>query len=383
VFDALVAASQLGLNPSDPERTVAVGSTSATPPGALITHPETPMPTFEELQAVLATVTRADHAQWADAEAITNAAFGDAQTANVFVVGMALQAGALPIAPEFMEEALELNGVQVDANIRALRLGRHTVVDPGGVVRMLHLAEEPDGGADAVIGMLADDLVAYQDDAYARAFREFVDTVARAESAAVPGSSVLTVAVARGLYKLMAYKDEYEVARLMLDDDGMTEAYDVADGGGRISYRLHPPMLRALGVDHKLGFGSWTRPAFRALAGGKRLRGTLADPFRWTEVRKAERQLPDEYRAAVSEVLDRLTADNLADAVHIAELPDLVRGYEGLKLRRVIEFRSRLAEAMAAFRGSGETASAPAPSGAPTPPGRNAGRRARTRAGRS
>src|SRR5262245_28546809 len=235
VFDALVAASQLGTKPSDPERTVVVGSSSSTPPGALITHPDTPMPSFTDLEAVLGQVTRRDRAHWADAEHITLVALGDATTANVFVVGMALQAGALPIDPEFVEQALELNGVQVETNLAALRLGRRAIADPDAVVHATH--SEPRAARDtaATVDFLAADLVAYQDAKYAESFRAFVQAVADAERATVPTSSSLTLAVARNLYKLMAYKDEYEVARLMLDDDAMAEAYDVAGHheGGR------------------------------------------------------------------------------------------------------------------------------------------------------
>ena len=138
VFDTLVAASHLGTKPSDPDRTVVVGSSSSTPPGALITHPDTPMPAFADLEAVLGQVTRRDRAHWADAEHITHVALGDATTANVFVVGMALQAGALPIDPEYVEQALELNGVQVDTNLAALRLGRRMIADPDAVAHATH-----------------------------------------------------------------------------------------------------------------------------------------------------------------------------------------------------------------------------------------------------
>jgi indolepyruvate ferredoxin oxidoreductase len=312
------------------------------------------MPSFSELEAVLDQVTRPDRAHWADAEHITHAALGDATTANVFVVGMALQAGALPIDPEYVERALELNGVQVDTNLAALRLGRRVIADPDAVARATHSEPAAAASTDATVDFFADDLVHDQDHQYADAFRAFVATVADAEHSVSPASSALTLAVARNLYKLMAYKDEYEVARLMLDDDAMTEAYTVANGRARVAYKLHPPLLRALGVDHKLAFGLWTRPLFRALARGKRLRGTRLDPFRWTKVRRAERSLPGEYRAAIERVLPALTAENLLEAVTIAELPDLVRGYEELKLERVAEFRRRLAEAVPArARGDG------------------------------
>jgi len=353
VFDALVAASHLGTKPSDPDRTVVVGSSSSTPPGALITHPDTPMPSFADLETVLGQVTRRDRAHWADAEHITHAALGDATTANIFVIGMALQAGALPLDPEYVEQALELNGVQVDTNLAALRLGRRAIADPSAVAHATHTEPVATRNTEATVEFFAADLVAYQDAAYAESFRAFVATVEDAEHAVAPASSALTLAVARNLYKLMAYKDEYEVARLMLDDDAMSEAYTVANGRGRVAYKLHPPLLRALGVDHKLTFGLWTRPLFRWLARGKRLRGTVLDPFRWTKVRRAERALPGEYRAAITKMLGSITADNLDAAVRVAELPDLVRGYEELKLERVAEFRSRLAEELPAVTGGG------------------------------
>ncbi|MDH3705426.1 MAG: 2-oxoacid ferredoxin oxidoreductase, partial [Acidimicrobiia bacterium] len=114
-------------------------------------------------------------------------------------------------------------------------------------------------------------------------------------------------------------------------------------------WKLHPPMLKALGLDDKISVGSWAEPAVAVLAKGKRLRGTPADPFRWTSVRRIERELPGEYVDAIDVVLARLTADNLDAAVAIAELPDHVRGYEDLKLRRVAEYRTQLAQALASF----------------------------------
>jgi indolepyruvate ferredoxin oxidoreductase len=331
---------------------VVVGSSSSTPPGALITHPDTPMPPFTELEAVLGEVTRRDRAHWADAEHLTHAALGDATTANVFVVGMALQAGALPIDAQYVEEALELNGVQVETNLAALRLGRRVIADPDAVEQAMQSVPRAPRDTEATVEFFAADLVEYQDAPYADDFRSFVHAVTDAERAVAPTSSALTLAVARNLYKLMAYKDEYEVARLMLDQDAMAEAHAVANGRGRIAYKLHPPLLRALGVDRKMTFGLWTRPLFRWLARGKRLRGTVLDPFRWAKVRRAELALPGEYRAAMTKVLGSLTAEHLDAAVRVAELPDLVRGYEELKLERVAEFRRRLADDVPAITGA-------------------------------
>jgi indolepyruvate ferredoxin oxidoreductase len=135
----------------------------------------------------------------------------------------------------------------------------------------------------------------------------------------------------------------------MLDPDGLAEAREVAGEQGRMVWKLHPPLLRVLGMDDKISLGAWAEPAIRVLARGKRLRGTPADPFRWTEVRRVERQLAGEYTDAIDVVLGRLRGDNLEAAVALAELPDLVRGYESIKLRRVSEYRQQLAQALAAF----------------------------------
>jgi indolepyruvate ferredoxin oxidoreductase len=140
----------------------------------------------------------------------------------------------------------------------------------------------------------------------------------------------------------MAYKDEYEVARLMLDDDGLDEALHVAGDTGSISYKLHPPMLRALGLEHKIDIPLSAKPAIELLAKSKRLRGTMLDPFRWAEVRRVERKLVGEYRTAIDAALASLDVATLGRAVDIAELPDIVRGYEDIKLANVARFRAEL-----------------------------------------
>ena len=176
-----------------------------------------------------------------------------------------------------------------------------------------------------------------------QAFLETVARAAQAERAVAPDSSELTVAVARNLHKLMAYKDEYEVARLLVDEEARAEATATVDGSGRVRFQLHPPILRSLGMQRKIAFGTWTLPAFRVLARGKRLRGTSLDPFGHTKIRRAERALTREYLDALAPVLAGLSPENLSEAVRIAELPDLVRGYEELKLTRIAEFRAQIA----------------------------------------
>ena len=158
-----------------------------------------------------------------------------------------------------------------------------------------------------------------------------------------------TDAVARNLHKLMAYKDEYEVARLLLLPE-MAKKYEAVGGKGTaVTWRLHPPSLRALGMQRKIEMGPKTRPMFEALKRAKRLRGTFADPFGHASLRKLERAMIPEYEQAVQTLTDGLTVDNHAEAVAIAGLPDQVRGYEHLKERRAVAYRDELAERLARY----------------------------------
>jgi indolepyruvate ferredoxin oxidoreductase len=379
-FDALVAASPDGLAVAHPQRTAVVGSTTATPTGAMIAQPGLELPGADALGARIAAVTRDGHRHWADAAAITTALFGDAVTANLFVVGMAVQAGCLPIRPASIERAIELNGVGVERNRAALRWGRLQIVDPqavaaaaggerGGERERAPTARGPrlpaglDARSDALaqgdaalgdeLRRLAADLVAYQNRGHAAGFLDTLETVAAREAAVVPGSTRLTRAVARSLHKLLAYKDEYEVARLMLDPEGLAPARRVAAGGGRIAWRLHPPLLRALGLRRKIAVGTWAAPLFRLLAAARFLRGTPFDPFGRARMRRIERALPAEYRSALDTVLAHLKPERLDDAVAIARLPQEIRGYEHLKLARVNHYRQRLAEELERFASPG------------------------------
>ena len=360
-FDQLVAASARGLSACDPERTVVVGSTSTTPTGAMITHLDMTMPAVKDLAATIGQETT-EHHFWADAQHTTEALLGSSTAANIFVVGMAIQAGALPIDHEHVEQAIELNGVAVDANIAAFRWGRLHVSDKDAVEHAVDAAEpaaervssrrfatELDrlgvaGSRRDRLAMLAHELEAWGDRGDAEGWFDVLERAQRAEHRVDPTSFRLTDAVADGLFKLIAYKDEYEVARLMLDADGLAEANEQVAEGGTLSYRLHPPMLRALGMDTKISIPATASPALSALAKAKRLRGTMLDPFRWAEVRKVERKLPGEYITALETAFAALSSANFDTAVELAEAPDLVRGYEHIKLDNVERFRSRLSE---------------------------------------
>jgi indolepyruvate ferredoxin oxidoreductase len=202
-----------------------------------------------------------------------------------------------------------------------------------------------------LVPRLSADLQDYQSARYAARFTRVVDQVAAS------GHAELTEAVARHLHKLMAYKDEYEVARLLLLPESQAAAEAVAGPGATVRWKLHPPVLRTLGMQRKLTLGRWARPIMLVLRALRGLRGTPLDVFGWAKVRRVERAMIDEYVTAIETILPHVTRDNVAEAVAIASLPDSVRGYEHLKMERTAIYRAELSRRVQAF--CGREASAP------------------------
>ncbi|MFO0688490.1 MAG: indolepyruvate ferredoxin oxidoreductase family protein [Myxococcota bacterium] len=384
-FDQLVAASEKGLLTADRERTTVVGSTSPTPTGDMITHPDVALPDAEALIKRIADATRSQAGFWADAAATTDDLFGSTTTANFFVVGMAVQAGCLPIDAAKVEQAIRLNGVSVEPNLAAFRWGRAQIADAEAVARarreakvaapsdfeVTPTARRASAAAARRLEALvpsssplllelaryAAELEAWggQGSRAAGTWLAVLERVAARERAVVADGDGardrLLAGVAAALFKLLAYKDEYEVARLMTDAEATAEARAIAGSRGRIAWRLHPPILRALGLRHKIAIPAWTSPLVRLLARMRFLRGTPFDVFGWAEVRRLERALPGEYVAVIDRILPRLTRENHAAAIALAELPDRVRGYESIKLFQIGRYREALARAEAALAG--------------------------------
>jgi indolepyruvate ferredoxin oxidoreductase len=322
---------------------------------------------FPELGATLMSidrVTRKDANVYLDAQAMAEALFNDHMATNFIMVGAAYQTGALPISAGSLEAAIRLNGVSVDMNLLAFRWGRMAVVDAGRVeaavvqahgkvqatrplsaeARALVDAAGATGEVRRLLEIRVPELIAYQDAAYARQYVDFVGRVVAEESRKTPGRTGLAEAVARHLFKLMAYKDEYEVARLHLAAAVEAELHARFGQGMRYYWHLHPPLLRALGLKQKIRLGSWFRPAFQALRAMKGLRGTALDLFGYARVRREERSLIAEYRALIERALGSLSPATHDTAVAIGDLPDVIRGYEDIKLDNVRQFRARAAE---------------------------------------
>ncbi|HEY7276364.1 MAG TPA: indolepyruvate ferredoxin oxidoreductase family protein [Trebonia sp.] len=345
--DSLVATDGTQLRAASKDRTVAVVSTTEVPTGQMVVDVSQHFPATGQVMAAVEAKVRS--ARFLDAAALATDQFGDEQYANMILVGAAYQAGALPVSAEAIEHAIRLNGVAVDANLRAFRTGRTVdeaaapaaaVVEDAGVPAPRQLAD--------VLARRVSELTAFQDQACADEYAGFVERV-RAREAVVTGGDTLATTVAEYLYKLTAYKDEYEVARLSLDPALDAAVRAQFGDGARYQYRLHPPVFRALGLRHKISLGPWFRPAFATLVAMRRLRGTRLDPFGRTEVRRTERALITEYREVVDQLLADLTAGNHELAVQIAALPDMVRGYEDIKLATVRAYREKLAELRAEF----------------------------------
>jgi indolepyruvate ferredoxin oxidoreductase len=343
--DLLVAADPKNLAVTAPDRTVAVVSVAEVPTGPMVSDPALAFPDQTAVSQPILDRVR-DGSVLLDVRQIVLGLFGDDQFANVFLVGAGFQTGALPLPPDAIEEAIRVNGVAVEKNLQAFRRGRQYVADPRALLASARLdrpaAAEPT--LDRLIRTRADDLTAYQDAAYARRYLDVVERVRAAEQDRTPGSTALTEAVARYLYKLMAYKDEYEVARLALEPSLGAGLEAEFGPGARASWRLHPPVLRALGMKRKIALGPWFVPAFQALRAMRGLRGTSMDPFGRTRIRVLERALIEEYLGLVDHLISRLSPATAALAVRLAELPDSVRGYEDVKMRTVESYHQAMAE---------------------------------------
>jgi indolepyruvate ferredoxin oxidoreductase len=352
-FDLLTVTDSKNLAYGDPARTITIASTSRTPTGDMVYDKSITYPDDTTLVSRMRSATR--ELFTLDALSAAQALFTDTTTSNLLLVGAAYQAGALPIASSAIEEAIEINGVAVDANIAAFRWGRVAVADPGSFAAATGsrtvAAEKPfwhgpievSGSLRDLVADRAGRLCAYQNERLAARYVHTVERVYRVEQT-VTNRTEFSTAVARYLYKLTAYKDEYEVARLLTDPGFLAHVQGEVPSHSNLTYKLHPPALRAMGKRNKIGIGPRGHQVLKLLARGKYLRGTVFDPFGATHMRRLERRLAAHYALMVISLADALSAENYDTAVEIASLPDAIRGYENIKLENVEVYRRRLAE---------------------------------------
>jgi len=272
------------------------------------------------------------------------------------ILGYAWQKGWIPLEHESLMRAIELNAVAVENNKTAFEWGRQAAVRPEELQKRVRPGQviefKKRESVESLVARRVEFLTGYQNAAYADEYKQFVGKVQRAE-AAVGKSTALTETVARYLFKLMAYKDEYEVARLHTDRTFLDRVEGMFEGDYKLNYHLAPPLIakkNSKGQLQKQKFGPWMLTGFRLLAKLKGVRGTALDIFGRTEERKTERALIGEYRASIEEVLGALRADNHALALEIAGLPEQIRGYGHVKERNLAAARTRWNELLAKWR---------------------------------
>ena len=356
--DLVVAASPDALAAMDTGRSVAVCNTHLVPTGQFTADPDLHLPTRRLLQQIR---ERSRDAVLFDATALAQRFLGDAVFANMVVLGAAWQSGVVPLSRAAILRAIEVNGVAVDANQRAFAIGRQAAA--GGLP-----AETPASGRGDAAGPAAGEADAdgaravreaflrrSRDESCARRYREWIERVAAAESRVAPGRTELAGAVMEGYFRVLAYKDEYEVARLHLQTrERVRERFG---DGARLRFHLAPSFLPRRGAGDRPGkwtFGEWILPVFRLLAGMKRLRGTWFDPFARSPDRRLERALLAEYEAWLRQLVVELTPANHAVAVELSRLPLAIRGYGHVKAKAAAAAAERRAALWKRFRAAAE-----------------------------
>ncbi len=361
-LDLMAASDPANLARCNPARTAAAVSTTLLPSGEMIRDVHLD-PGLDRMIEAISRACAPERTVKVEARRLAEALFGDHLAANVVALGAAWQAGLLPLSARAIEDAIRLNATAVEQNLAAFRYGRiwqhaprelerrlfppaptaaEVVAREGARLgaqraafeKLLERCGELDEESRSLLPVRVAGLLRHQDAAWAARYVDGVMDAFRRERRAIgaDGTPRVTHEVIRNLHRLMAYKDEYEVARLHLEAAMQQRAEAAFTGRVRIHYHLHPPLLRALGLRRKLRLGRWIEPALWALARMRRLRGTALDPFGRAEVRRLERQLVDWYAGVVDRALEQLRPENHAQVVEVAALPARIRGYERVKV---------------------------------------------------
>ena len=296
-----------------------------------------------------------------DAHAIAERVFGDSIGANMLLLGVAVQSGLVPVGVAAIEQAIEVNGAAVAMNTRAFRLGRAVAADPALAEKLLAKDAAPaaDASLDVLIARRSAILTDYQDAAYAFGYGERVAAIRAAERRVMgAGSEALTRTAAETLFKLMAVKDEYEVARLYTDGAFAREVAEKFDGAPKLTFHLAPPLLaridKATGRPRKMAFGPWMLRVFGVLARLKSLRGGPLDVFGWSAERRAERMMAGDYEALLAEIAGKLTPANHPLAVELAGAAREIKGFGPVRVASTTAAKAREAALLARLRASSD-----------------------------
>jgi indolepyruvate ferredoxin oxidoreductase len=359
--DLVVSASADALSKLRPRFSRAIVNSHETITGDFTRNPDLTFPS-QMLRRSIVEAAGKEKSEFLDGTQLATGLLGDSIATNLFMLGYAYQRGAVPLSAEALERAIALNGVAVEFNRHAFQWGRRAAVDPASVEARAtppaalpathRLSETVDEVIERRVAFLAE----YQDAAYAARYATVVRRIRDAEMATVPGERALalTDTVARALFKLMAYKDEYEVARLYAETDFLRRVADRVESPYRLHFHLAPPLFAnrdpESGHLRKRTYGPWMLPAFRVLAKLRRLRGTWFDIFGHSEERRTERRLIGEYEALLEEILAHLSPDNHATAVELAALPLEIRGFGHVKQSALARTRAKEEVLLRRFR---------------------------------
>jgi indolepyruvate ferredoxin oxidoreductase len=304
----------------------------------------------ERCATVIAEAVGSGEVKSFNADTVAAKLMGDTLYTNPMMLGFAWQQGWIPLEKASLMRAIELNAVAIDQNKAAFEWGRRAAVDYASVEKHLSPAQVVEfkkrETLEDIIAKRAEFLIGYQNAAYATEYKSFVEKVKAA------GNAQLTEAVAKYLFKLMAYKDEYEVARLHTDNAFHERVKSMFEGQVKLSYHLAPPLLakkNSKGELQKQPYGPWMLTAFKLLAKLKGLRGTALDIFGKTEERKMERALIVQYKTSIEKLLPTLSATNAATALEIARIPEQIKGYGHVKERNVVAAQKRWSQLEAEF----------------------------------
>jgi indolepyruvate ferredoxin oxidoreductase len=368
--DLTVTGSKKVLGAIRPGSTVVV-NTAESLPGDFTRNADFSLPT-ERLKRAILSASGREHTHLVDATAAAVAFLGNAIAANMFMLGYAWQHGGVPLSRASLLQAIALNGEAVAMNQQAFELGRRAAHEPATLLAALAEAKAPTQARqlsqtlDEVVARRVDFLTGYQDAAYAARYRGLIEKVRVREAGILPGQSALSESVARNLFKLMAYKDEYEVARLYADGafrQQLAATFEPDSASGqklRFEFHLAPPLLARrdpnTGLPRKMSFGPWMMGAFGLLSKLKGLRGTAFDLFGYTQERKTERKLVADYEALLSEILTKLAPENHALCVALAAIPEKIRGFGHVKERHLKQAKAEEAELLVRLRDGSEAA---------------------------
>jgi indolepyruvate ferredoxin oxidoreductase len=350
--DLVVSASADGISRLAKDRTTAIVNAQETITGDFTRNPDWQFPA-SKLQSMIQDAAR--ETAFPDATRLATALMGDAIATNPFMLGFAYQRGLLPVSGEAILRAIELNNVAIEFNKRAFHWGRRAAVDLASVERAAAPAKirKIPETLEEIVAHRRAHLTGYQNAAYADRYQALVDRAAAAERERAPGMSGFALAVAENHAKLLAYKDEYEVARLYTDGAFAEKLAAQFEGDPKLKVHLAPPLWAqrdpASGHLKKRAYGGWVIPAFRLLARLKFLRGSALDPFGRQDERKEERRLIADYEALIARLAAELGAANHAAAVALARLPETIRGFGHVKAASIAAARQRESELLAAF----------------------------------